>query len=234
MNFKERSRQSELLDEAGIPADALHKNLYELSVINRWLGGHEATRFALNKIITDKKRLWRILDFGCGGGDSLRFIARWATKNGIKVELHGVDLLPEAIAYARSQPSELPIHYHCADFNDFSESGFDIAFSSLFCHHLYDEDLTNLLNAKINSAEYAFVNDLHRHPLAYWSIKVLTGLFSRSYLVKNDAPVSVCRAFKRSDWHEILKSVNANTIGVHWRWAFRWVVIVKNSDAGQL
>ena len=43
------------------------------------------------------------------------------------------------------------------------------------------------------------VNDLHRHQLAYLSIVVLTRLFSRSVMVRNDGPLSVRRAFRMDE-----------------------------------
>ena len=49
-----------------------------------------------------------------------------------------------------------------------------------------------------------FINDLHRHPLAYHSIRILTSLFSKSYLVKNDAPLSVLRGFKKKELEDLL------------------------------
>ncbi len=71
-----------------------------------------------------------------------------------------------------------------------------------------------------------FINDLHRHPLAYYSIRWLTGLFSRSYLVKNDAPLSVRRGFSRSELKSLLEAAGITNYSIRWRWAFRWLVIV--------
>ncbi len=76
-----------------------------------------------------------------------------------------------------------------------------------------------------NSIKGFFINDLHRHPLAYYSIKLLTTVFSKSYLVKNDAPLSVARGFKASEWKKILKSAGINNYRVNWKWAFRHLVV---------
>ncbi|MDB5252932.1 MAG: methyltransferase protein, partial [Flaviaesturariibacter sp.] len=69
-----------------------------------------------------------------------------------------------------------------------------------------------------------FINDLHRHPLAYHSIRLLTRAFSRSYLVKNDAPLSVLRGFSRSDWLRVLGRARISPVGIQWKWAFRWLI----------
>ena len=57
---------------------------------------------------------------------------------------------------------------------------------------------------KENSALGFFINDLHRHPIAYHFIKI-SPLFSKSYLVKNDAPFSVLRGFKKKNGKENLR-----------------------------
>jgi hypothetical protein len=42
------------------------------------------------------------------------------------------------------------------------------------------------------------VNDLHRHPIAYSSIRMLSA-FSKSIMFRHDAPVSVLRAFTANE-----------------------------------
>jgi hypothetical protein len=71
-----------------------------------------------------------------------------------------------------------------------------------------------------------FINDLHRHVLAYQSIRLLVSLFSRSYLVKNDAPLSVLRGFRRAEWKEVLHRAGIGHYTLKWKWAFRWLLIV--------
>jgi hypothetical protein len=66
--------------------------------------------------------------------------------------------------------------------------------------------------------------------MAYYSIKWLTKVFSRSYLVKNDAPLSVKRGFKKNDLIELLKQAGINNYTIEWKWAFRWLVVVRNQE----
>ena len=81
---------------------------------------------------------------------------------------------------------------------------------------------------KRNSLKGFFINDLQRHPFAYHSIKMLTKLFSRSYLVKNDGPVSVLRGFRRREWVQLLHEAGITNYSIRWRWAFRYLIVVKN------
>jgi hypothetical protein len=55
---------------------------------------------------------------------------------------------------------------------------------------------------------------------------LLTRLFSKSYLVKNDAPLSVLRGFTKKEWLKYLKKAGATHYAVKWKWAFRHQIIV--------
>jgi hypothetical protein len=70
-----------------------------------------------------------------------------------------------------------------------------------------------------------FINDLHRHPIAYYLIKIITGVFSSSPLVKNDAPISVRRGFTKKDWKNILNDSRIKSSMVSWEWAFRYLIV---------
>jgi hypothetical protein len=70
------------------------------------------------------------------------------------------------------------------------------------------------------------VNDLERNPIAYYAIKWLTALFSKSYLVKNDAPLSVARGFKKREWLAMIQEAGATRYSVKNKWAFRHEIIV--------
>jgi len=107
----------------------------------------------------------------------------------------------------------------------------DIFFSTLFCHHFKENELVYQLRwLRENAVMGFFINDLHRHPLAYHSIKLLTRLFSKSYLVKNDAPLSVLRGFSRSEWKQLLNNAGINKFELKWKWAFRWLIIVSRQS----
>ena len=102
----------------------------------------------------------------------------------------------------------------------------DIIFSSLFCHHFTDEALAFQLKWMTENTEKGFfINDLQRHWLAYYLIKILTNLFSNSYLVKNDACLSVARGFIKSDWKNIFSKSGIENYKISWKWAFRYLIV---------
>lgn len=169
-----------------------------------------------------------MLEIGCGGGDNLRAIGAWAKKRGVRTVLTGVDINPECVTYAKGRAENKGIDFVCSDYRELDQSmNPDIIFSSLFCHHFTDDELITQLRWMRQRAGLGFfINDLHRHLLAYHSIRLLTKAFSKSYLVKNDAPLSVRRGFRRADWERLLRDSGIINYRCNWRWAFRWLITV--------
>lgn len=202
--------------------------MQELDFINRYLGGHQITLAGLKKILIADEREWHIAEIGCGGGSNLRVIKDWCQKKKIKFCLTGIDINQECIAFAKGQSSNKGINFICSDYRmAVWDKRPDIIFSSLFCHHFSGEELKSMMQWMYQNATTGFfINDLHRHPLAYYSIQFLTKLFSKSYLVKNDAPLSVKRGFSRNDWKQIFSS-SAISYEIEWKWAFRWLISCK-------
>jgi 2-polyprenyl-3-methyl-5-hydroxy-6-metoxy-1,4-benzoquinol methylase len=227
---QQRSKKLELLDEAIIPSEDLYRNLYELEVINKRLGGHNATFKGLSffEWNGDSNTL---LDIGSGGGDTLRAIAK--SKYGKHFnQLDGADLKLDCIAYAKSRSTQFKnITYYENDYKiclENSKHQYDIISNALFCHHFADEQLIEMLKLMKQHSRIGFIiNDLQRHWLAYYSIQLLTALFSKSYLVKNDAPLSVARSFKKSDWKKLLLKAGVEGAIIKWSWAFRYVIVWK-------
>ena len=219
------------MDDLTLATDALRQNLDELETINTWLGGYQPVLDALARLRPrfPKGRPLRVADLGSGGGDTLRHVARWGRKNGVALELTGIDANAFMLDYAAAKSrAYAEISYQQVDIfsPEFQNQPYDVLTCSLFCHHFTDEELVTLLRQWQQQAQIAVViNDLHRHWLAYHSIKWLTRLLGGSYLVRHDAPMSVARAFRRQEWGELLARAGIKKYELRWRWAFRWQVI---------
>jgi ubiquinone/menaquinone biosynthesis C-methylase UbiE len=89
----------------------------------------------------------------------------------------------------------------------FREGTFDVVMASLFFHHLSNENCVRVLQQMWRIARRrVLVNDLHRHAVAYASIRLLTALFSKSGMVRHDGPISVLRAFRPAELLDISKT----------------------------
>lgn len=223
-----RSRKEELLDATDLIKADLFQNLKELETINKLLGGHKATLVGLKRLMVDKSKTYKIVDFACGGGDTLRVVSTWANKNNYKVNLMGFDLLPDAIEFAKENSKGFDIEWRIGDFSKIKIDKCDISICSLVCHHFYDDFLNSfLLKMKETSKVGVLINDLHRNIIAYYGIAILTTIFSKSHLVKNDAKLSVLKGFKINEWKIILKKLELSNFSIEWIWAFRHLIIIQ-------
>jgi 2-polyprenyl-3-methyl-5-hydroxy-6-metoxy-1,4-benzoquinol methylase len=231
-DLSKRSKQLELLDMPVKDKEDLRQNLKEISFINKVLGGDQVTFKGLKKLMIDRQKRYSIVDIGCGDGGLLRRIWRWSFKQGFKVEITGIDINPDAIAYAKEKSLEYP---GLAFINQGYEAYFeelnqkpDIIISALFCHHLNDELLQDFLMKMIENSQIGYiVNDLHRNHLAFFSIKWLTIIFSRSRLTKHDAPVSVLRGFKKEELKRYFQLLPSIEHDITWQWAFRYLIVAR-------
>ncbi len=227
MNLKTRSYQKELLDQEDIPFSDIAQTMRELNTINTWLGGHAITIKGFKELLKDKKEI-TVCEIGCGGGDNLVAIVKYCQQMNIKIHCIGIDYNQECIAFAKEN-NYLKDNTEFI-YSDYSKVHFennpDIIFSSLFCHHFTDEELIFQLKwMQENSSTGFFINDLQRHWLAWYSIRSLTQLFSKSYLVKNDASLSVERGFIKKDWQVLFSKAKIFNFQITWQWAFRYLIV---------
>jgi 2-polyprenyl-3-methyl-5-hydroxy-6-metoxy-1,4-benzoquinol methylase len=232
--FAQRSTQKELIDEPGIPFTDWEICLHELNTVNTFLGGHHITLQGVRNLIegSQHEKKITICEIGCGGGDNLKAIHRWFKNRNADYSFNyiGVDINEACTNFAKNNCRDLNADFICSDYRDVKfDQQPDIIFNSLLCHHFTHDQLVQMLQwMKSNTSKGFFINDLQRHPLAYYSIKWLTNFFSRSYLVKNDGPVSVLRGFHKNEWMHLMNEAGITNYSIQWRWAFRYLVIVKN------
>jgi 2-polyprenyl-3-methyl-5-hydroxy-6-metoxy-1,4-benzoquinol methylase len=227
-DFKQRSTQEEMMDDFSLPHEIIDPIMDELEVVNKILGGYAVFFDAFQKIGLKDGMI--ISDWGCGGGDSLRVIAKWARKRNLKIKFIGVDATASSIEYAKQKSVDFPeISYILADVmsDQLLPNQFDIVISSLFTHHFVDTDWIHLIQKMSSCAsQHVIINDLHRHWFAYYSIGILTSLFSKSDMVKHDSKVSVLRSFKRIELENLLQHGKIKHFTIQWMWAFRWQVCI--------
>ena len=229
--MQKRLNRKELLDDLSIPFDEIQLNMKELNFINSWLGGHAITVSGIRQLLaTARTPVKLVVEMGSGGGDNLRALWNWSVVSAPGIRYIGIDINPSCTQYARQAFPEAS--YQTGDYRQLkTEQPPDILFSSLFCHHFTDDELVEQLKWMYSTCTTGFfINDLHRHSLAFYSIRLLTRWFSKSRLVQHDAPLSVQRGFVRSDWETLLQRACIKKAEIHWKWAFRWLILVKKKD----
>lgn len=231
-DFSKRSSAIEIMDDLNCSGDVLHQTLRELDSINHFLGGNTVTLQGLNDLlkINNLNRSVHVIDIGCGSGEMLKQIAKHFRKTNPHSTFIGIDANQNIAQYAQQLVAKFPeISIIAEDIlgDNFRVKKFDIALATLFLHHFPSSQLIDIFrNLKHQARIGIVINDLHRHWLAYYSIKLLTTLFSKSSMVKFDAPLSVLRGFTKKELIEILKQARIENYSLKWKWAFRWQLII--------
>ena len=223
ISLRTRSADLEIMDDLDCHGEVVDQTLRELEVINRLLGGNNVTIDGVQKLITNQKEI-SIADFGCGSGDLLMRIVRWGRHRNINFKAFGIDANPHIIEFARNENPE--ITFETLDVFK-NKTIYGIITATLFVHHFDDDQLVELFRSmKEHSRIGVVINDIHRHFLSYHSIRLLTKFFSKSAMVKFDAPLSVRRAFKKRELIQILEKAGISNYSIKWKWAFRYQIII--------
>ena len=231
-NFKIRSTQIEIMDDLSCSGGVVEQTLEELDFINKWLGGNAVTLRAIKNLINTKKlnQPLEIVDLGCGSGDMLRIISKYLNTKNILLKGTGIDANKNIIDYAENKSvgfSELEFISLNILSPEFKTNQYDIILATLFFHHFSSDQLISIFKTlKKQARQQIIINDLHRHWLAYYSIKLLTEVFSKSSMVKFDAPLSVLRGFSKQELDIILQEAGITNYKLKWCWAFRWQLVI--------
>jgi len=210
------------MDDFSILDERIDVALKELKVINKYLGGISTTRTALKYFSNAENQGLKILDIGSGSSDNL--IA--ARRKYSKLQIISIDKNIRALSSSKNSLIKINSNaFHLPVKN----KSCDIIHTALFIHHFTEEQIQILLKEFLRICKKGIIiNDLQRSFLALWGIKILTFLFSKSEMVKNDAPLSVKRGFTKPELLKLFSSDSSSKIIIKKKWAFRWMVVIKN------
>ncbi|MBT8308478.1 MAG: methyltransferase domain-containing protein [Maribacter sp.] len=232
INFKERSNQKEFLDDFQGDSHELAAVLNDINRVNRILGGNRITANAVFRLIEERpKDSYTILDMGCGEGEMLRALAILARKKNISLKLTGIDLNSDALKIAKQASLEFPeLTFLEKDVlsADFSDYNCDIVITTLTMHHFQDSDILNFAQQFTRLASIGVViNDLQRNALAYYLFKVFSLIFIKTKVAKQDGLTSIRRGFRKSELIALSSSLSDIHHEISWKWAFRYVWIMR-------
>ncbi len=236
-SFQIRTDQDELMDDFSIQDHRLTEALEQLRPVNQLLGGYATTMAAIAPFLkSHADQTIRILDIGTGIGDFPEYIVRWAAAQSppIDVEITAIDANPVTVAYAQSTlqkrlaPDLLAkIKLEVADALalPYADNQFDLAIAAMFLHHFAHDNAVQIVRSmQCVASQGILINDLHRHPLAYYGIYALTRILPAVEMVRNDAPLSVLRGFTYAELEQIAISADLPKFSLNWRYAFRWLL----------
>lgn len=209
------------MDDFSIQDERIDNALHELKIINRYLGGFATTKSALKYFVQFRNEELKIIDIGSGFSDNL--IAAKSKYPNLKIlsvdkNIRVLKSSENNLEKINSDAFNLPIKNNVCD----------IVHAALFLHHFTFEELQKLLIEFLRIARKGIIiNDLQRSYFALLGIKILTALFSKSQMVKNDAPLSVKRGFTKQEIIKLLSDIGLSNFVIKKKWAFRWMVVIK-------
>ena len=217
------------MDDPSLPAAEHEQALRGLARLNRWSGSARILWRPISCLAASPPgRVLRLLDVACGAGDVLVGLARRASRAGVKLELHGCDVSEAALDHARRRAAAHGLTIAFFRHNAVAAplpGGFDVVMSTLFVHHLTDEQAVGVLRAMAAAAaRLVLINDLRRClpglALAHAACRLLT----RSTVVHTDGPRSVARAFTVEEARRLAERAGVTGAVVRRRWPFRFLL----------
>ncbi len=228
-----RVREPELMDDPAI-AEADHlRALVALGRINTL--SLTAARLAAGVVTLaggqgNRPAGLEVVDVASGGGDvtidlarRLRGASRWRS-----VAITGIDISPRAIERARDLAARLgsPATFLLRDVTAQGCPSCDVAVSSLFLHHLDDDDARQLLRAMASAARRGIViSDLIRSPAGLFLAFVATLFLTGSRVARVDGPRSVRAARTPAEYRALLESVGLRGATVRRVWPERVSIV---------
>ncbi len=227
-SLQQRVLEPEDIDDPALETEALFGALRGLETINFLSASSGALWPAIRSLAqrTGKKRL-RVLDIATGAGDVPLALWRKATRSGIELELHGIDISERALEFARKRTAaaKAVIQFSKLDiFQDPLPADYDVVTCSLFYHHLENAAAVKLLRASTEATQHlVLINDLRRHwwglLLSHFAGNVLT----RSPVVRRDAVRSVRAAFTIEEMKLLAAEAGVTNYRLRRTWPCRFV-----------
>ena len=171
----------------------------------------------------------RVLDIACGGGHVLVSLARRARRDGIDIDWLGWDMSPVAIGYARTLAGRRGVEWvrwELADvIRDPIPGGIDVVLSTLFLHHLPDEDAVALLGRMGEAARHTVVvSDLRRTALGAAFTWAGCRILSRSDVFRVDGMRSAAAAFTTDEARRLAAAAGLTGAHISEIWPQRWLL----------
>lgn len=228
-NLRKRNRQPEVMDDPALDAQRFVGSLVGLRRINAITGSARILWSALQRQISQLDRgPIRVLDVASGAGDTAISLWKRAQSDNRAIEIHGCDINPHAVDFATASA-----HRASADVRFFQHDvlngafpdGYDVVISSLFLHHLDEENAKNFLKVAAETVNKGIlIHDLARGKAGYLFAYYGVRLISRSDVVHVDGPRSVEGAFTVEEARAMGEAAGLHGCRVSPRWPFRFLL----------
>jgi ubiquinone/menaquinone biosynthesis C-methylase UbiE len=230
---KRRDGARELLD-GDLDVKTLEGNLRDLARLNHMLDGAGVSYRAVRALRGRGGGRLRLLDVGTGAADIALALRRSAPTAAAHLEVVATDVRPEIVGVARRNAagSDIAVKEAPPDRIDEQDRSFDIVHSSMVLHHLEPDAAVAALREMARVARRAvIVNDLDRG--RHWLLiaRLLSTVFTRNAYTRNDAPLSVQRAYRPDELAQL--ALEAGLVEEERRWAwprYRYAITFRHAE----
>jgi 2-polyprenyl-3-methyl-5-hydroxy-6-metoxy-1,4-benzoquinol methylase len=227
-----RVHQQELLDTdvAVVRPRTLDGNLRDIRLANRFFGGTRAVLGTIMPIIVtwpSHDEPISILDVATGSADIPLAVVHRSRHMAKPVHIVATDVQPEIVAVARRLTAASDIIVEQADMRalPYVDAAFDIVTMSLALHHLDTEHAVQALaEMRRVGRRMLVVNDLERSRAGLVGAWLFSRAMTRNRLTRNDAPLSVRRAYTCGEALALARSAGWNNPVVRALVPFRFVL----------
>lgn len=220
-----RVREPEIMDDPSLERSEHREALVALSRVNRV--SRTAVRITRELEGMSGDRPLSLLDVGCGGGDAVIEVARWAARRGREIHAVGLDRSAAALEHAReaADRARADVQFIEGDaLNAFPSGPWDLVVVNLFLHHLADEEVVELLSLVGGQARSLLAQDLVRDRLGYLMAWFGMRLLSRSRVGHVDGPLSVRAGFLPDELLTLARRGGLRSARVRTSWPSRLVL----------
>lgn len=240
----EPARQAELMDDPALPeAEHLHAlaALATINAVSRTAA--QVAGAALTLVPSGWADQVHVVDLACGGGDVTLDCGRRLARalggreivvTGVDLSRRGLERAAARISAARASVAGLSLRFSFIT-RDLVVNGClpaDIAISSLFLHHLDDEQAVRVLRSMAEHCRLGFVvSDLIRSWLGLTLAVVGTSLLSGSRVARNDGPLSVRAARTPREYQQLLAAAGLASATVRRVWPERVLITWRREAA---
>lgn len=229
-NLRERRPALEEMDKPDIDAADLEGALRSLKRINVVAQSTRVFWPSIRSLLErhDGPAPLRILDLGCGAGDICIRLEAQARRNGFELVADGCDMNPIAVAMARREADAAGARgafFVCDVVHQEIPDEYDMVISSLFLHHLSDDDTRTVLKRSMYRARRQLLfSDLLRSRLGLALVYLATRTLTRSRVVHQDGVTSLRAAYTKREIERLALEAGLTRATVRRTWPERFLL----------
>jgi 2-polyprenyl-3-methyl-5-hydroxy-6-metoxy-1,4-benzoquinol methylase len=189
----------EFMDEPNCDACKLQNTYRQFRIVNLIArSGWIYRRWIKPELKSHPAQVFSLLDIGFGGGDIALGIARSADRDGLKLQVTGIEIDRRAYDYVQTLERPANVSFRVIDVHELADRGerFDFVISNHMLHHLDPAAFERMLvDAARICRRFVLFIDLRRSDLAYGLFAAAAYPLFRNSFIPHDGLASLRRSY---------------------------------------